>query len=58
MAPEMREEAVSLRLSRDERQMLKGLSAATGLTQSDVLRQALREKWAKHQAEAPSKKKR
>jgi hypothetical protein len=58
MAPEMRNEALSLRLSKEEMQMLKGLSAATGLSQSDVLRQALRAFWAEKQIKVPQKPKR
>jgi hypothetical protein len=55
MAPEQRNEALSLRLSKDEMQMLKGLAAATGLSQSDVLRQALRAFWAEKQEKGPKK---
>jgi len=58
MAPEMRNEAISLRLSKDEMQMLKGLSAASGLSQSDVLRQALRAYWAEKQPPKAPKTKR
>lgn len=36
--------------------MLKGLSAASGLSQSDVLRQALRAYWAEKQPKAPKPK--
>lgn len=53
-----RVEPVSLRLTRDERQMLKGLAAAKGVSQSDVLRMLLREAWAKQQETAAAKRKR
>jgi hypothetical protein len=56
MAPEQRKQAMSLRLSRDEMHMLKGLSASTGLSQSDVMRQALRKFWAEQQAQGPKPK--
>lgn len=58
MAPEQRTEPISLRLSKDEVQMLKGLVAITGLSQSDVLRQALRKLWAAETGKAPPKPKR
>jgi hypothetical protein len=40
-----RNEPVSLRLSRDEVQMLKGLAAQDGVSQSDILRILLRREW-------------
>jgi uncharacterized protein (DUF1778 family) len=58
MAPEQRNEALTLRLSKDEMQMLKGLAAITGLSQSDVLRQALRALWDQKQAKGPKPKSR
>lgn len=56
MAPEARAEIVSLKLSKEERQMLKGLTASTGLSQSDVLRQGLRLMWRQEQAKGPPPK--
>jgi Arc/MetJ-type ribon-helix-helix transcriptional regulator len=56
MAPETRAEIVSLKLSKEERQMLKGLTASTGLSQSDVLRQGLRLMWRQEQAKGPAPK--
>lgn len=58
MAPEMRNEAVSLRLSNDEMGMLRVLAETTGLSQSDVLRQALRAYWVEKQPPAKPKAKR
>jgi hypothetical protein len=42
MAPEQRAELTSLRLSSIELELLKAAATQTGLSQSDVLRQALR----------------
>jgi len=57
MAPEQRNEAVSLRLSREERLMLKGLTGAIGVSQSDILRMALREMWQRRfEGKTPKKK--
>lgn len=42
MAPEQRGELTSLRLSSAEFELLKAAATQTGLSQSDVLRQALR----------------
>jgi hypothetical protein len=41
-----RNEPVSLRMSKDEVQMLKGLAVLRGLSQSDVIRQLIRDAWA------------
>jgi uncharacterized protein (DUF1778 family) len=58
MAPEVRNEPVSLRLSRDELHMLKAMAEAKGVSQSDVLRMLLREAWtAQHGKKAPPKPK-
>ena len=40
-----RSEPISLRLSLDEVQMLKGLAAQDGLSQSDIIRLLLRREW-------------
>lgn len=48
---------MSLKLSKEELQMLKGLCGATGLSQSDVLRQGLRLLWNERQIKVPQRTK-
>ena len=45
MAPEIRTEPVSLRMSPNELRLLKALAEMDGISQSDVLRMLLRREW-------------
>ncbi len=57
MVTEGRQETVTLRLTRDERNMLLAMAEAKGVSQSDVLRMLLREGWANaHGSKSPPKK--
>ncbi len=53
MVKEQQTERMGIRLTPAEAKMLEALSEATGLTMSNVVRQAIREKYAQRFGEPP-----